>query len=151
MENKKTFMALNFGANYVYHGEAFVADAPYYKPADGDKKAMLQIPVVIGRNPWLLLGEDVVNQEAGNPSVNEQRPFVRLNLFGSMASVGGPAVANSRARMAPMVRLLSWLWIISTSWATRTMRPGFRLRASSMPTTSMLAVMVRSMLKSVPA
>lgn len=90
MDNtKKTYLTFGAGKNekgeaYALHVEGFVNNTRYM-PANGDKKAMLDISVVIGRNPWLLFGEEEAAAEANNPSVNGDKPFVSVVVTGQKA------------------------------------------------------------------
>lgn len=93
--NQRPFLSLYTGVRenkngeispYIYHGEGFITKAPSrHRAASGDKSAVYTVNVSITRNPWSILGPEMVKEEAENPSINEDKPFIELVAFGSLA------------------------------------------------------------------
>lgn len=63
-----------------------------YRAAESDKKSIMRLSVLVGRNPWSLLGEAEVAAQASNPSVNEDKPFLHVILTGDYADMMEPKV-----------------------------------------------------------
>lgn len=75
------------GKPYAYHLEATVTGEPeYYSAADG-KPSRITFNAALGRNPWLLLGEEIAKSATPEnvPYCNEAKPFVRVTAFDAVA------------------------------------------------------------------
>lgn len=92
--NKKGFLAMNAGVDvtptgkdtpYAFHVDGIVSTEPAYHEGKDGKKGLLILNVVVGRNPWQMLGEDEVKAQANNPNVNADRPFVSVCVFSPRA------------------------------------------------------------------
>lgn len=88
-DKKGPFLTFSTGMNpkgerTVLHMEGFVLSSAFHSAKD-DKKAMLRLGVSVGRNPWLMLGEDEAAAQASNPDVNAEKPFITVLLFGKQA------------------------------------------------------------------
>lgn len=92
--NAKRFLTMSTGTTvakdgakipYAFHVEANVASNNGFRAGDGDKPSILNLSVGVGRNPWILLGQDAVAEQSGNPDINEDAPFVQLAIFGKEA------------------------------------------------------------------
>lgn len=70
---------------YVFQMEGFLGHDPQYLTANGDKSSMLSMPVAVGRNPWLMLGDEAVTAQAQNEHTNAERRFVSVILNGALA------------------------------------------------------------------
>lgn len=90
MENKKSFLAMNTGTTvdkngnavpYAFMVEGIVTNVGSFREASDGKPAVLNLSVLVGRNPWVLLGKDVEAEQANNASINAEHPFVSLGIF----------------------------------------------------------------------
>lgn len=70
---------------YVFHCEGIVYTKSRFRPARGGCPAELTFRAAIGRNPWYMLGDDAVAEQAGNLRTNKERPFVRVVILGAEA------------------------------------------------------------------
>lgn len=95
MENKKSFLAMNAGTTvdkggnpgpYAFMVEGIVTNVGAYREASEGKPAILNLSVLVGRNPWALLGKDVEVEQASNANINAEHPFVKLGVFGQDAA-----------------------------------------------------------------
>ncbi len=93
-ENRNVFLAMNVGTTknkkgeeipYAFHCECFVTYVGEFRTASEGKPAMMSLSVAVGRNPWLMLGKTVADEQAGNPNIGEDRRFVNLNIYGDDA------------------------------------------------------------------
>lgn len=88
--NNRPFLAFSTGTvkdgkPYAFHLEGYLTKDPEYFAGNEGKKGYLRISTSVGRNPWLMLGEDIVAEQAANPHVNEESPFVELTVFSPLA------------------------------------------------------------------
>lgn len=85
MENRKQFLAFNTGEDnkgrYAFHVEGNVARTPVFKAGANGKKGFCSFGIGVGRNPWLLLGDEVAKEQAANTHCNEKAPFVEVIVF----------------------------------------------------------------------
>ena len=93
MENntRKPFLTFNAGVNekgaaYAFHLEGNVARVPVFKEAENDKKGFCSFGIGVGRNPWLLLGDEAVKEQSKNTRCNEDKPFVEVIVFDPLAA-----------------------------------------------------------------
>ena len=93
-DNRKVFLAMNAGTTknkngekipYVFHCESYVSCVGDFRTASDGKPAVLNLSVAVGRNPWFMLGKSAADEQANNPRVNEEMPFVNLSIFGENA------------------------------------------------------------------
>lgn len=94
-ENTKSgFLAMDAGnvvdkdgkiAPYAFMVEGIVANVGTFREASEGKAAILNLSVLVGKNPWALLGKDVEDEQADNANVNAEKPFVNLAIFGQDA------------------------------------------------------------------
>lgn len=88
-QEKKGFLSFSAGTNekgerIALHVEGYVNKNRNFRPT-GEKKALLRLSVSIGRNPWMLLGDDAVAAQANNPNCNPDKPFVTVFVSGKQA------------------------------------------------------------------
>lgn len=88
-QEKKGFLSFTAGTNdkgerVALHVEGYVNKNRNFRPT-GEKKALLRLSVSIGRNPWMLLGDDAVTAQADNPNCNADKPFVTVFVSGKQA------------------------------------------------------------------
>ena len=93
-ENRKSYLAMNAGismdknGNEIPHAflvEGIVTNVGSYREAEEGKPAVLNLSVLVGRNPWALLGKDAEEEQKDNPNINAEHPFVSLGIFGADA------------------------------------------------------------------
>jgi len=93
--NTKSFLAMNAGtyldkngkaAPYAFLVEGIVIGVGTFREASEGKPAILNLSVLVGRNPWNMMGKDVEAEQANNPAINAEHPFVSLAVFGKDAA-----------------------------------------------------------------
>ena len=88
-QEKKGFLAFTAGTDkngerVALHVEGYVNKNRSFRPS-GEKKALLRLSVSIGRNPWMLLGDDAVKAQENNQTCNADRPFITVFVSGKQA------------------------------------------------------------------
>lgn len=92
--NRKVgFLAMDAGVettngkdlHYAFHVDGIVSTEPVYHEGKDGKKGLLVLNVVVGRNPWQMLGENEVKAQENNTNVNADRPFVSVCVFSPRA------------------------------------------------------------------
>lgn len=93
--NKKSFLAMDVGNTldkngnvvpYAFFVEGIVTSVGTFREAADNKPAVQNLSILVGRNPWALLGKDIEAEQANNPDVNEDKPFVSIGVFGNAAA-----------------------------------------------------------------
>lgn len=93
--NKKSFLAMNAGTTmdkngnsipYAFLVEGIVVGIGNFVEAETGRPAILNLNVLVGRNPWIMLGKDAEAEQANNPDVNADKPFVRIAVYGDAAA-----------------------------------------------------------------
>lgn len=92
---RKSYLAMDVGATldkngnvipYAFFVEGIVTSVGTFREASDGKPAVQNMSILVGRNPWALLGKDVEAEQANNPDINDDKRFVSVGVFGNAAA-----------------------------------------------------------------
>ena len=155
---RKSYLAMDVGTTldkngnvipYAFFVEGIVTSVGTFREASDGKPAVQNMSILVGRNPWALLGKDVEAEQANNPDINDDKRFVSVGVFGNAAArikdikkgqkvvlCGRPAKNNYKKKTGEDATYPS-TWTRSTSARTRTAMRRLPAPGSTLSSTAM--------------